>query len=70
MYSPEWFTRKAEYIQRIKEDAEFAREHGDLGPVYGTQWRHWKTSEGKEIDQFGSLIETHDILRTLKCAVS
>ena len=58
MYSPQWVTEKEEYIRRIKEDPIFAQEHGDLGPVYGTQWRHWKTSEGKEIDQFGGLIET------------
>jgi len=58
MYSIDWVKAKEEYITRIKSDEQFAAENGDLGPVYGRQWRHWKTSEGKEIDQFGSLIET------------
>lgn len=33
-------------------------ETGDLGPVYGKQWRHWETTDGKEIDQIAELIET------------
>lgn len=57
MYSPDWLKAKEEYIQRIKEDAEFARQHGGLGEVYGAQWRHWKTAEGKEIDQLAEVIE-------------
>lgn len=34
-----------------------ARFEGDLGRIYGVQWRHWKTPEGKEIDQLASIIE-------------
>jgi len=40
-HSPEWFAAKEEYIQRIREDSEFANKWGDLGPVYGSQWVHW-----------------------------
>jgi thymidylate synthase len=58
IYSPEWQKAKEEYIQRIKEDFDFAEKEGDLGPVYGKQWRHWKTSDGKEIDQFKNLVDT------------
>ncbi len=35
-----------------------AKFNGDLGRVYGVQWRHWKTTEGKEIDQLKKAIDT------------
>ena len=36
---------------------EWADENGDLGPVYGKQWRAWETKDGKVIDQISELIE-------------
>lgn len=47
-----------EFIAKIKEDESFAKSWGNLGPVYGVQWRHWKTPDGQEIDQIAKLIET------------
>lgn len=41
----------------VLEDSDFADEHGELGNIYGSQWRHWKTSQGDTIDQIKDVIE-------------
>jgi len=45
-----------EFTKKIVDNEAFASKWGELGPVYGVQWRHWKTPEGKEIDQISKLI--------------
>lgn len=49
---------QTEFEERILSDDAFAREWGQLGPVYGKQWRRWVDSSGDEHDQIATLVET------------
>jgi len=55
--SEEWKMGIKEFVGKIKDDENFAIQYGELGPIYGYQWRNWPTPNGKHIDQLKNVIE-------------
>jgi thymidylate synthase len=57
-----WFLQGDTNVKYLQENGvkiwdEWADEHGELGPVYGHQWRSWPTSDGRTIDQITQVIK-------------
>ncbi|MET4144114.1 thymidylate synthase [Arthrobacter sp. UYCo732] len=58
-----WFLRGETNVRWLQERGvkiwdEWADENGDLGPVYGSQWRCWPTPDGGQIDQISNVVES------------
>lgn len=56
--SDEWREGMKAFVEQIKNDDEFAKKYGELGPVYGYQWRSWPAPDGRHIDQIKQVVET------------
>jgi len=58
-----WFLQGSTNVRYLREHGvtiwdEWADENGDLGPVYGRQWRSWPTPDGRHIDQIARVVES------------
>lgn len=56
-FNEEYQKQLKHFCEKIVADENFAEKHGDLGHIYGYQWRHWEKQDGTFIDQIKDVIE-------------
>ncbi|OAM71746.1 thymidylate synthase [Aerococcus loyolae] len=56
-FKAEYLKVKSDFCQKILNDEDFAKKYGELGNVYGKQWRDWETRDGGSIDQIANILE-------------
>jgi thymidylate synthase len=62
IYELLWFLRGETNVRWLQQHGvtiwdEWADENGELGPVYGSQWRHWRAPDGRDIDQIRQVVD-------------
>jgi thymidylate synthase len=62
IYELLWFLRGETNVRYLQEHGvhiwdEWADENGELGPVYGSQWRAWRTADGRTVDQISQVVQ-------------
>lgn len=71
-FNLEYKAQMNEFCDKILTDKKFAERYGELGNIYGSQWRHWQTKSGETIDQISDVIrmikETPDSRRLIVSA--
>jgi thymidylate synthase len=65
-YSKQFTMSKEDYIDKIKTDDDFAKKWGELGPVYGKQWRQWSAGSLEDKHGFGKIDQIQNLINDLK----